>query len=164
MRIIGIDPGIAISGYGILDFDEYKNTFELITSGSVQTDKNNSTEQRLLELHNDISELIKMYSPDCAVIEKLFYFKNAKTIIPVSEARGVICMTFAKYGINIAEYTPQQAKQVITGYGRAEKPEVADMVKIILNTNNIPKLDDTVDAIALGICHIRNIKLTAEVV
>ena len=73
-------------------------------------------------------------------------------------------MTFAKYGINIAEYTPQLAKQVITGYGRAEKPEVADMVKIILNTDNIPKLDDTVDAIALGICHIRNIRLTAEVV
>lgn len=163
MRIIGIDPGIAISGYGVLDFDEDQNTFELITSGSVQTSKNLSTSERLLELHNDISELIKRYKPDCAVIEKLFYFKNAKTIIPVAEARGVICMTFTKFGVELAQYTPQQAKQVITGYGRAEKSEVADMVKIILNNDNIPKLDDTVDAIALGICHIRNIKLTAEV-
>jgi crossover junction endodeoxyribonuclease RuvC len=162
MRIIGLDPGIAISGYGVLDFDESKNCFELITSGSIQTSKKLSTPQRLSELHSDIAELIRLYQPDCAVVEKIFYFKNAKTIIPVSEARGVITMTFSKHNVEIAEYTPQQVKQVITGYGRADKNEVADMVKIILNTDCIPKLDDTVDAIALSICHIRNIRITAE--
>lgn len=151
MLILGIDPGIAITGYALLECDK---NIKIITSGSIQTSKNASTQDRLAELFDDINTIIKKYQPNIASIEQLFYFKNLKTIIPVAQARGVILMALAKHNIKLAEYTPLQVKQTITGFGRATKDEVKQMTQIALNCE-MPKLDDTVDAIAIALCHYR---------
>jgi len=155
MRILGIDPGMAIVGYALLNWENDK--YELEASGSIQTDKNLTDSERLLEIFNDLSTIVEMYSPDCAAIEKLYFFKNQKTIIPVAEARGCILTVLEKYNIKSYEYTPIEVKQVLTGYGRASKKEVEQMVKYNLNTSDLPKLDDTVDAIGIAICHSRNV-------
>ena len=155
MRIIGIDPGMAIVGYSVIDFENDKMI--LVESGSIQTDKNLQDSKRLKEIYDDLSYLIEKYKPDEASIERLFFFKNQKTVMPVSQARGVILLALEKSGINIHEYTPIEIKQTLTGYGRASKDEVADYVKIILSGQDIPKLDDTVDSIAIAICHLRNL-------
>ena len=157
MKILGIDPGMAIVGYGLIEVSGEKNeNIKLLESGSIQTNKDLSDSKRLLEIYNDLSELLKSLNPDCASVEKLFFFKNQKIIIPVAEARGVIMTVLEKFGITAYDYTPMEVKQVLTGYGRAEKKEVEQMVKIALGTDNLPKLDDTVDAIAIAICHSRN--------
>ena len=157
MKILGIDPGMAIVGYGLIEVSGERNeNIKLLESGSIQTNKDLSDSKRLLEIYNDLSELLKSLNPDCASVEKLFFFKNQKTIIPVAEARGVVMTVLEKFGIPAYDYTPMEVKQVLTGYGRAEKKEVEQMVKIALGTDNLPKLDDTVDAIAIAICHSRN--------
>ena len=155
MKILGIDPGMAIVGYGLIDFQDDKPI--LLASGSIQTDKDLPDSKRLLEIFNDLSIIVEKYRPAYASVENLFFFKNQKTVIPVAEARGVILTVLEKYNIPVYSYTPMEVKQVLTGYGRAEKKEVEQMVKIALNTNNLPKLDDTVDAIAIAICHSRNL-------
>lgn len=155
MKILGIDPGMAIVGYGLIEYE--KDSITLKTSGSIQTDKNLTDSERLLEIYNDLSTIVDKYKPDFASIEKLFFFKNQRTIIPVAEARGVILTVLQKYNIPFAEYTPIEVKQVLTGYGRADKKEVEQRVGIVLGSTNLPKLDDTVDAIAIAICHTRNI-------
>lgn len=155
MKILGIDPGMAIVGYGLIKYENEKS--ELLTSGSIQTSKNLSDSKRLLEIYNDLSIIIEKYSPDCASVEELFFFKNQKTVIPVAEARGVILTVLEKFSIPTYSYTPMEVKQVLTGYGRAEKKEVEQMVKLTLETDKLPKLDDTVDAIAIAICHSRSL-------
>ena len=155
MKILGIDPGMAIVGYGLIDTDG--DSIELLTSGSIQTDKSLDDSKRLLEIYNDLTLIVDKYKPDCASVEGLFFFKNQKTVIPVAEARGVILTVLEKFNIPTFSYTPMEVKQVLTGYGRAEKKEVEAMVKIALQTEKLPKLDDTVDAIAIAICHSRNL-------
>lgn len=157
MKILGIDPGMAIVGYALIDIQDSR--IELLTSGSIQTDKKLDDSKRLLEIYNDLSLIVEKYKPDCASVEQLFFFKNQKTIIPVAEARGVILTVLEKFKIPTYSYTPMEVKQVLTGYGRADKKEVEQMVKLILETNDLPKLDDTVDAIAIAICHSRNLTL-----
>ncbi len=154
MKILGIDPGMAIVGYSIVDFDGENVT--LLHSGSIQTSKDDRESKRLLEIFNDMSTIVEKYQPDEAAIEKLFYFKNQTTVMPVSHARGVILTVLEKFGIPIFEYTPMEVKQVLTGYGRADKKEVDHMVKLALNVETLPKLDDTVDSIAIAICHTRS--------
>ena len=154
MRIIGIDPGIAIVGYAVLDIFP-DGEVEIITTGSIQTDKNSEKPNRLLEISEDLTTLIKEFKPQTASIEKLFYCKNLKTVMPVSEARGVILMTLAKFGVEIFEYTPLEVKMTITGHGRASKDEVKEMTCNFLQMECLPKLDDTVDAIAIGLTHTR---------
>ncbi len=154
MKILGIDPGIGITGYSIIEAD--KNGYELINSGSIQTDKSSPTSKRLAEIYEDILQICNIYKPDEAAIEQLFFFKNQKTIIPVAEARGVILAALEKSGIITAEYTPLTVKQVLTGHGRATKDEVRIMVEKFIILNGNTKLDDTVDSIAIGICHARN--------
>lgn len=154
MRIIGIDPGMAIVGYSIVDIEEGENL--LVASGSIKTCKTLTDSARLLEIQNDVCTLIEKYRPDVASVEKLFFFKNAKTIIPVAEARGVILMALEKYEVPIHEYTPMVVKQVITGYGRATKEEVAKIVELSIKYNRFPKLDDTLDSIAIALCHARS--------
>ena len=146
---------MAIVGYALVNYEN--NEYTLETSGSIRTDKNSMTSERLLEIYNDLSTIIKKYEPDCASVEKLYFFKNQKTIIPVAESRGVILTVLEKYKIPINEYTPIEVKQVLTGYGRADKKEVEKMVRLTLNNANLPKLDDTIDAIAIAICHSRNL-------
>lgn len=153
MKILGIDPGMAIVGYSVIEFDG--ENLVLLNSGSIKTSKNNTESQRLLEIFEDITTLIGKYKPDIASIEKLFFFKNQKTVMPVAAARGVIMMALEKQGVTTYEYTPMEVKQVLTGYGRAEKKEVEQMVKIALKCDILPCLDDTVDAMAIAICHTR---------
>lgn len=154
MKILGIDPGMAIVGYSLIDFEN--DNIKLLHSGSIQTQKGERESKRLLEIFNDMTFLIEEYKPDCAAIEKLFYFKNQTTVMPVAHARGVILTVLEKFNIPIYEYTPIEVKQVLTGYGRADKKEVERMVKLSLDTETLPKLDDTVDSIAIAICHTRS--------
>jgi len=154
MRILGIDPGIGITGYSIIEADE--NGYVLTHSGSIQTDKSMTVPQRLVEIYEDMLHICKSYNPDEASIEQLFFFKNQKTVIPVAEARGVILAALEKSGIKTSEYTPLVIKQTLTGHGRATKDEVRTMVEKFVTLNENTKLDDTVDSIAIGICHARN--------
>ena len=161
MLIMGIDPGIGITGYS---FVEYNNeSFGLITSGSIQTDKTAPHPKRLKELKDDMDFLIKKYQPDCASIEQLFFFKNQKTIIPVAQARGVILLTLEENAIPMFEYTPLVVKQTITGHGRAQKNEVKMMVKNYIKLDDNIKLDDTIDSVALAICHAQNSRFKEEI-
>ncbi len=155
MKILGIDPGMAIVGYSLVDFDG--NNCTLLSSGSIQTKKGERESSRLLEIYNDMHTIVEEFKPDAAAIEKLFFVHNQTTVMPVAHARGVILTVLEKFGVPIYEYTPMEVKKVLTGYGRADKKEVEMMVKISLNTDNLPKLDDTVDAIAIAICHSRNV-------
>lgn len=155
MRILGIDPGMAIVGYGVLDVDG--SDVKLVSSGSIRTEKGARESARLLEICNDMEVIVNKFKPDVAAIEKLFFFRNRTTVMPVAHARGVILTVLEKFGVPIFEYTPMEVKQVLTGYGRADKKEVERMVKISLAAENLPKLDDTIDAIAIAICHTRNI-------
>ena len=145
---------MAIVGYGLIEGENDK--YKLLASGSIQTDKKLDDSARLLEIYNDLSTIVEEYQPDCASVEQLFFFKNQKTVIPVAEARGVILTVLEKYKIPTYSYTPMEVKQVLTGYGRAEKKEVDRMVHMALGVEKLPKLDDTVDAIAIAICHSRN--------
>ncbi len=154
MRILGIDPGMAIVGYGVLNKEDAD--IGLLSSGSIRTDKNSRESARLLEIQNDMEALVEKFKPDVAAIEKLFFFRNRTTVMPVAHARGVILTVLEKHGVPIYEYTPMEVKQVLTGYGRADKKEVERMVQISLEKENLPKLDDTIDAIAIAICHTRN--------
>ena len=154
MKILGIDPGMAIVGYSIVDFDG--ENVKLLHSGSIQTSKDDRESKRLLEIFNDMRTIVEKYQPDEAAIEKLFYFKNQTTVMPLSHARGVILTVLEQFGIPIFEYTPMEVKQVLTGYGRADKKEVDHMVKLALGVETLPKLDDTVDSIAIAICHTRS--------
>jgi crossover junction endodeoxyribonuclease RuvC len=160
MKILGIDPGMAIVGYCILDFDGKNIVLE--HSGSIQTDKNKGESARLLEIFNDISTIIDTYKPDVCAIEKLFFFRNYTTVMPVAHARGVILLALEQFNIPVYEYTPIEVKQILTGYGRATKKEVEQMVKISLNVDKLPKLDDTVDSIAIAICYTRREGLEAR--
>ena len=157
MKILGIDPGMAIVGYSIVDYDG-KN-IELEHSGSIQTPKGERESARLLEIFNDMTSIVEKYKPDVCAIEKLFFFRNQTTVMPVAHARGVILTVLEKFGIPIYEYTPMEVKQILTGYGRASKKEVEQMVKFSLGVENLPKLDDTVDSIAIAICHTRSLVL-----
>lgn len=153
MKILGIDPGMAIVGYSVLDFDG--TDFTLLHSGAIKTDKNLSDSKRLLEIYQDLNTIVERYQPEIASVEKLFFFKNQKTIIPVAEARGVIMMVLEQNNIPAFEYTPMEVKQVLTGYGRADKKEVEQMVKITLKRDDLPCLDDTIDSMAIAICHVQ---------
>ena len=149
--ILGIDPGLAIVGWGII---EYKgNKFSTIAYGSIQTPSTMKTEDRLVEIFRSLNELIEKYRPDCMAVEELFWNTNQTTGIRVSEARGVILLCAARRGIPIYEYTPLQVKQAVVGYGRAEKKQVISMVTMILKLEKPPKPDDTADALAIAVCH-----------
>lgn len=154
MKILGIDPGMAIVGYSVLDFDG--ENIELLHSGAIRTSKDDRESSRLLEIYDDMTTLVEKYKPDCASIEKLFFFRNQTTVMPVAHARGVILTVLEKFKIPIYEYTPMEVKMVLTGYGRADKKEVEQMVKYSLGVERLPKLDDTVDSIAIAICHTRS--------
>ena len=151
MRILGIDPGIATTGYGILDFDN--NKFRPVDYGAILTTAHTPTELRLADIYKAIGLLIDQFHPDALAIEELFFNTNVSTAITVAHARGVILLAATHKGIPISEYTPLQVKQAITGYGRATKQQMQTMVKVMLGLNAVPKPDDTADALAIAICH-----------
>ena len=151
MRILGIDPGYAIVGYGVVDYA--KNRFATVGYGAVTTKAKTPFETRLADIYNDILSIIEKYNPDELAIEKLYFNTNTTTAIDVAQARGVIVLAAYQKGLKISEYTPLQVKQAVTGYGRAEKHQVMEMIKSILSLKSVPKPDDTADALALAICH-----------
>lgn len=151
MRIIGIDPGYAIMGVGIVDYKGSR--FTPVYYDSILTEAHTPNEDRLMKLYDELSGIIAEYRPDAASVEELFYNTNATTAIMVGEARGMALLACAKAGIPISEYTPLQIKSALTGYGRADKKQVQTMVKMILGLSEVPKPDDTADALAAAICH-----------
>ncbi len=151
MIILGIDPGLAIVGWGVI---EYKNThFTTLAYGSIQTPTGLRTEERLLMIWRGMRELIETYHPDAMAVEELFFTNNITTGIRVAEARGVILLAAEEAGIPMQEYTPMQVKQAVVGYGKAEKKQVITMVTMLLGLKKPPKPDDTADALAIAICH-----------
>ena len=151
MIIIGIDPGYAITGFAVVEY--VGNHFKLIDSGAILTKAGVPLPVRLAKIYDDMNILVDKYKPDAIAIEELFFNRNTTTAIGVAQGRGAILIVAAKKNIPIYEYTPLQVKQGVVGYGRADKKQVQMMVKTVLGLEQVPKLDDTTDAIAIGICH-----------
>ena len=151
MRILGIDPGIAIVGFGIIEYDNVK--FKVVDYGAITSPAHTPVPSRLKMIYDDITYVIEKYKPDEIAIEELFYNSNAKTVINVGQARGVLILSGENLNIPVYEYTPLQVKQGVVGYGRAQKKQVQEMVKNILSLKEVPKPDDTADALAIAICH-----------
>lgn len=151
MRILGIDPGYAIVGYGAIDYNA--SQFKIVDYGAITTPAGLDCAIRLDMIYGALSSLIDRIKPDAMAIEELFFNTNRTTAIMVAEARGVILLAGKRKGIELYEYTPKQVKQAVVGYGQAEKRQVQEMVKIMLKLKSIPKPDDTADALAIAICH-----------
>lgn len=160
MIIMGIDPGYAIVGYGVVSFSG--NRFQPLAYGAVTTSSKVPMPSRLAAIYDEISLLIHKYQPDAAAVEELFFNTNSKTVIAVGQGRGVILLSMQKAEIPIYEYTPLQVKQAVAGYGRAEKTQVMEMTRRLLGLEKVPKPDDAADALALAICHA-NLKRSADV-
>jgi len=154
MRILGIDPGIATIGFGIVETDGRRH--QLVKCGVITTPAHTSLSSRLEQIYDDVLAVIDMFKPDVVSIEELFFNTNLTTGIAVAHGRGVILLACRKAGVKVYEYTPLQVKQSVVGYGRAEKKQVMDMVKRICNLPSAPKPDDAADAVALALCHARS--------
>lgn len=154
MRILGIDPGIATIGFGVIDFSgrEYK----LVNCGVITTPAHTMLSARLEQIYDDMCQLLELFKPDAVSIEELFFNTNITTGIAVAHGRGVLLLACRKAGVAIYEYTPLQVKQAVVGYGRAEKKQVMDMVRRICALPSTPKPDDAADAVALALCHARS--------
>tara|TARA_Y100000589_G_scaffold180667_1_gene171007 strand:- start:98 stop:565 length:468 start_codon:yes stop_codon:yes gene_type:complete len=151
LRILGIDPGLARVGYGIIEYKRGEK--DLLDCGIIETSKNKREEDRLHEIHKDLEHLIKIWKPDFSAVEKFFFYRSSTTI-SVVQARGVIMMTLGAYKIPISEYAPAQVKLTITGTGKASKKEVLESVMFQLNLNYAPKPDDSADALAIALTRI----------
>lgn len=151
MRIIGIDPGYAIIGFGVLEHNNSK--FSVVGFGAVTTEANTPFDERLKIIYDDICCVLDRYQPEQMAIEKLFFNTNQKTAIDVAQARGIIVLAATQRGIPVFEYTPLQVKNSVVGYGRAEKKQVMEMTRQILKLSEVPKPDDTADALALAVTH-----------
>ena len=153
MRIIGIDPGTGILGFGVVDMDGKKT--KLVTAGVITTPAHTPVDERLEEIFDGLTQIIRETNPQIMSIEKLFFSRNVTTAISVAQARGVAMLTGRKAGLEISEYTPLQIKQTITGYGKADKKQVQEMVRIQLGLTEVPKPDDCADALATAMTHYR---------
>ena len=151
MKILGIDPGIAIVGFGVIEYDGFK--FKTIDYGAITTPAHTPLPARLKMVYDDMNYVIEKFKPDQVAIEELFFNNNAKTAIAVGQARGVLILAAENRKIPVYEYTPLQVKQGVVGYGRADKKQVQQMVKSMLSRHEIPKPDDTADALAIAVCH-----------
>lgn len=151
MRILGIDPGYAIVGFGVVDYAGMN--FAPLEYGAITTEAGTVFADRLTAIYDDLDFLIDRWKPDCIALERLFFTSNQKTVIDVAQARGVIILCAAQRKIPLYEYTPLQVKMAVVGYGKAEKKQVMDMTRRILHLEQIPKPDDAADALAIAICH-----------
>ena len=156
IRILGIDPGYAIVGFGILEYDGVR--FTPLEYGAVITEAGTPFPERLRAIHEDIESIFDRFTPDCMAVERLYFTSNQKTAIDVAQARGVALLSSAKRGIPIYEYTPLQVKSSVVGYGKAEKRQVMEMTRSILGLARVPKPDDTADALAVAICHGHSVR------
>lgn len=161
MIILGIDPGIAIVGYGVI---EYKgNKFKVMDYGAITTPAGMKVKDRLKIIYDGVIDIIQTHKPDCIAIEELFYNNNAKTVINVAQGRAMPYLAAANTNLEIYEYTPLQVKQAVVGYGRAEKKQVQQMTKMLLNLEKIPKPDDTADALAIAVCHAHSFRMNQKI-
>jgi crossover junction endodeoxyribonuclease RuvC len=160
MLALGIDPGTESTGYGIVSEDD-AGVLSAISFGVIKTSKNQAAERRLKIIHEELSKIIFLNRPDSAAVEKLFFQKNVTNAIAVGQARGVILLALCEAKVNISEYTPNEVKQCVTGYGAADKKQVQEMVRILLNLKDTPKPDDAADALAIAICHIRHNRINS---
>ncbi|MCK5332583.1 crossover junction endodeoxyribonuclease RuvC [Candidatus Parcubacteria bacterium] len=161
MIILGIDPGTATTGFGVLK--SQNNKLEVLDVGCILTDKNLDMPERLDLIAKELKSIIKKHKPQVMAVEELFYFKNKKTVITVAQARGVVLFIGKNQGLEICEYTPLQVKQAVVGYGRAEKKQVQHMIKSILGLKEIPKPDDAADALAVAVCCESSVKFERKI-
>ncbi len=154
MRILGIDPGYGITGFGLIEAE--RNQFRLLRCGAITTPAGMDFSARLEIIYNDMTELLKVAQPDQVAIEELFFGQNVTTGIGVAQSRGVILLAIRQAGLEVSQYKPMQVKQAVVGYGNATKHQVMDMTKRILGLSQMPKPDDAADAIAIALCHARS--------
>lgn len=154
MRILGIDPGIAIVGFGLIDADRGRT--QLLNYGAITTPAGLPLARRLVQIEQDMEALIAQLKPDAIAVEELFFSNNITTGIAVAHGRGIILCTAEKSGVPLYEYTPMQVKQAVVGYGKAEKHQVMDMTRRLLRLDRMPRPDDAADAIAIALCHARS--------
>jgi crossover junction endodeoxyribonuclease RuvC len=159
MLILGIDPGTATTGYGLIT--EKRDRLAFVDHGVISTSCKDTSQARLRKIYSDLKKLILDYKPNAIAIEKLYFGKNTKTAIAVGQARGIALLAAAERKIVVAEYTPLQVKMAVTGYGGADKKQVQQMVKTLLRLSDLPKPDDAADALAIAICHLHSYKLAS---
>ena len=158
MVVIGIDPGTALTGYGLVQEKE-DGGLKVLDYGVIQTPSGQLMPERLLELHRQLSEIILLHRPENGAVEKLFFQRNVRTALSVGQARGVVLLALAQAGLAVAEYTPLEVKLAVAGYGGADKKQVQLMVKALLELDELPQPDDAADALAIAICHIHSARL-----
>jgi crossover junction endodeoxyribonuclease RuvC len=151
MRILGIDPGTAITGFGVIDYDGH--TFKFVDAGVIRTPKEQPMNERLLTVYNEMKELLAEFKPDVMSIELLFFARNVTTAMTVGQSRGIVMLAATQAKVPVFEYTPMQVKQAVTGYGKADKKQIQEMVKTLLKLDAIPKPDDAADGLAIAITH-----------
>ncbi|KPJ69549.1 Holliday junction resolvase [candidate division WOR-1 bacterium DG_54_3] len=159
MLTLGIDPGTATTGYGLIT--EKKNRLVFVDHGVISTSRKDTSQARLRKIYSSLKVLILDYKPKAIAVEKLYFGANTKTAIAVGQARGIVLLTAAEFKIPLAEYTPLEVKMAITGYGRADKKQIQQMVKNLLGLSDLPKPDDAADALAIAICHIHSYRLAS---
>jgi crossover junction endodeoxyribonuclease RuvC len=151
--VLGIDPGTAITGYGVVG-QTSQGEFKLVACGVIRTAAGDPMPARLLELYTDLRNIIEEFRPDVMAVEKLFFGRNVTTAISVGQARGAILLAAAAQGLRVAEYTPAEIKQALTGYGNADKQQIQQMVAHLLRLDDIPRPDDAADGVAIAVCHL----------
>jgi crossover junction endodeoxyribonuclease RuvC len=158
MLAIGIDPGTAITGYGLIK-EEPDGSLKIVDYGTIHTSSEMQMPDRLVELYQQLKAIIKLHSPQSGAVEKLFFARNVRTALTVGQARGVALLALAEAGIPLYEYTPNEVKQSVTGYGAADKNQVQNMVQAILEMDSLPQPDDAADALAVAVCHLHSARL-----
>lgn len=159
MRVLGIDPGTAITGYGLVE--EVRGDLKLVAFGVIRTPADQSLPRRLQLIYHAVSDLAEEWEPEAAAVEELFFSRNVRTAMSVGQARGVALLALADAGLDVAEYTPLAIKQAVTGYGNADKMQVQEMVRLLLELAEVPRPDDAADALAVAICHLHSARLVA---
>jgi crossover junction endodeoxyribonuclease RuvC len=160
MLTIGIDPGTAITGYGVVR-EEEDGSLTIIDYGAITTSPQDSMPDRLLQLYGKLKNLVELHCPESGAVEKLYFARNVKTALTVGQARGVALLALAEVGVSVAEYSPKEVKQAVVGYGGADKNQVQKMVQSLLGLEDIPQPDDAADALAVAICHLHSARLRA---
>lgn len=158
MLVLGIDPGIGTTGYGIVGEDAQGDVV-LVAYGAIETEPGRLMPERLHRLHTEITDLLRQYRPESVAIEQLFFGRNVTTAISVGQARGVVLLAAAQAGLAVYEYKPAEVKQALSGYGKADKHQMQEMVKLMLHLDHIPRPDDAADAVAIAVCHLHSQRL-----
>jgi crossover junction endodeoxyribonuclease RuvC len=158
MRVLGIDPGTAITGYAVVD-ENQKGDLNLVTLGVIKTPAHTPLPKRLQMIYDGLLGIIELHQPEASSVEQLFFSRNVRTAMSVGHARGVTLLALANAGIPISEYTPMQIKQAVTGYGSAQKQQIQEMVRMLLHLPSVPKPDDAADAAAVAICYLQRAKM-----